>query len=384
MTSRARAWMLALAGAFIYTAAQTTSLSLAIRDVSWLELFAYELPVWLAVLAISPLVFWLARKLPLVGRHALRNAFAHLVPATLVLLLQFVLVETIRRFLISPLVLATGLAASSPGGVAYARLGADRPVFFQILLSFRAYLVFFVFVYFALVLFYYSVQYYRELHSARLHGQELQTMLARSQLDSLRLQLQPHFLFNTLNTISSLMTRDVALARRTIARLSDLLRETLRDSDVHEVSLTSELRFLDAYLAIQEARFGARMRVEKVIAPDTTDLLVPRMLLQPLVENSIEHGMSEDRLLCIRVEAELSGASLLLRVVDDGIGLRGRELIEQVGLSNTRERLQRLYGSNHEMDVTAPATGGFTVALRIPARPAWGASASVEHEREIA
>jgi len=370
MISRTRLWALAIGAAFLYAAAQTVQLVLHIKDVPVLELYLYELPVWISVIAVSPMVFWLARRLPLFGPKAGRNFLAHLVLGNFVLFFQFLLVEGIRALVITPLVLGTGIA-SNAAGLKYAHLGDDGSVLMNALASFRIYAVFFLFVYFAAAILYHSVLYHRELSASRLHTQELQTLLAKSQLDSLRLQLQPHFLFNTLNTVSSLMTRDVPLARRTLARLSDLLRETLRDAAAHEIALASELEFLAVYVDIQTARFGSRLVVEKRIEPAAERILVPRMLLQPLVENSIHHGMRDgDSPLVVCVEASADSDYLELKVVDNGVGLRNRKLVENVGLRNTRERLERLYGARQELHIDCPTEGGFCVTMRIPARVA--------------
>jgi signal transduction histidine kinase len=382
MISRTRAWTLAIGAAFLYAAAQTVQIALHLKDVPVLELYLYELPVWLSVIAASPVVFRLARRLPLFGPHAGRNFLAHLVLGSVVLFFQFLLVEGIRGFVVTPLVLGRGIA-STAAGLKYAHLG-DGSVLMNALIAFRIYAVFFLFVYFAAAILYHSVLYHRELSASRLHTQELQTLLAKSQLDSLRLQLQPHFLFNTLNTVSSLMTRDVSLARRTLARLSDLLRETLRDAAAHEIALASELDFLAVYVDIQTARFGSRLVVEKKIQPAAARILVPRMLLQPLVENSIHHGMRDgDSPLVICIEASTDAAHLELKVVDNGVGLRNRKLVENVGLRNTRERLERLYGTEQELLIDCPSDGGFCVTMRIPARVA--AQPPEEHRRrEIA
>ncbi|HJP59132.1 MAG TPA: histidine kinase [Gemmatimonadaceae bacterium] len=382
MISRTRAWTLAIGAALLYAAAQTVQIALHVKNVPVLELYLYELPVWLSVIAASPAVFWLSRRLPLFGPKAGRNFLAHLPLGAVVLFFEFLLVEGIRSLVITPLVLGTGIA-STPGGQKYAHLG-DGSVLVNAFISFRVYAVFFLFVYFAAAILYHSVLYHRELSASRLHTQELQTLLAKSQLDSLRLQLQPHFLFNTLNTVSSLMTRDVPLARRTLARLSDLLRETLRDAAAHEIALASELDFLSVYVDIQTARFGSRLVVEKRIQPAASRILVPRMLLQPLVENSIHHGMRDgDSPLVICIEASTNADHLELKVVDNGVGLRNRKLVENVGLRNTRERLERLYGNEQELRVDCPTEGGFCVTMRIPARVA--AQPPEEHRRrEIA
>jgi two-component system, LytTR family, sensor kinase len=368
MISRRRGWLIAFAAAVLYTAMQTLRLTQVIPKVPWPELYLFELPVWLGVMAMSPIVFWLARRLPLFGPHAFRNFLLHIVPGAIAVTLQFMLVEAMRRYIVVPIVMGSGIATTKPA-IDYALEEIANPLVATTLAITQVYAVFWFLIYFALAALYYSFDYYRELTTTRLRFQELQTMLARSELESLRLQIQPHFLFNTLNTVSSLMSRDIILARRTLARLSDLLRTTLRDSGVHEVPLASELEFLDAYLEIQAARFGARLVIEKRIDPGVADLLVPRMLLQPLVENSIRHGMRDgDRPLRVTVEAARVDASLRLRIVDDGLGLATKSLREGVGLRNTRERLSQLYGKNQKMDVIALAKGGFEVVLTIPAR----------------
>lgn len=369
MISRTRAWALAIVAAVLYTGAQTINLALHIKGVPVLELYLFELPVWLSVLIISPLVFWLARHLPLFGPRAGRNFLVHLVLANFVLFLQFLVIESMRRAIIMPIVMRGGIA-NSQSAIKYAQLDLGNSVLAQAWEVYRIYVVFFLFVYFAAVVLYHSIRYRRELNAERLNAQELQTLLAKSQLDSLRLQLQPHFLFNTLNTVSSLMSRDVPLARRTLARLSDLLRESLRDSTRHEVALASELEFLDVYVDIQSARFGARLVVEQKIQPAALRICVPRMLLQPLVENSIHHGMRDgDSPLVIRIEGSVDADALTLKVVDNGVGLRNRKLVENVGLGNTRERLEKLYGLDQEMSVDSQGEG-FSVTMRFPARVA--------------
>lgn len=381
MISRPRVWALAFAASLVYAGAQTVILLLHVKGVPPLELYLFEAPVWISVVAVSPIVFWLARRLPLFGPEAGRNFLLHLGLAAFVLYVQFVLMGIIRQVVVKPIVLSTGIA-STASAIKYAHL-EDGSLLLTAFDAFRIYAVFFLFVYFAAAVLYHSVTYHRELNVQRLHAQELQTLLAKSQLDSLRLQLQPHFLFNTLNTVSSLMTRDVPLARRTLARLSDLLRDTLRDSAVHEVSLARELDSLAVYLDIQSARFGPRLLVEKKIDPAALRILVPRMLLQPLVENSIHHGMRDgDSPLVIRIEAVVDREALELKVADNGVGLRNRKLVENVGLRNTRERLEKLYGVEQELVVdTAPE--GFTVCMTFCAHKA--EEPVQEHlEREIA
>jgi signal transduction histidine kinase len=334
----------------------------------WLELYLFEVPVWVTLVAVSPAIFFVARRLPLFGLHPVRNAVLHLLPGAVILLAMFFIVEGIRQVAIAPLVRALGIATSA-AAIDYMHIADYVPLHLRALTGFRTYIVFFFFDYFATVVLYHSVVHYRELARARLEGERLQTLLARSQLDALKLQLQPHFLFNTLNTVSSLMTRDVQLARRVLARLSDLLRQSLRDSARHEVSLRSELEFLDSYMEIQQARFAARLVVAKDIEARAYGLLVPRMILQPLVENSIRHGMTDgEAKLVISIRAFAKGDRLTLVVSDNGRGLTTDDMREGVGLRNTRERVQQLYRESGGLTLSEPARGGFEVVITLPAR----------------
>jgi sensor histidine kinase YesM len=203
----------------------------------------------------------------------------------------------------------------------------------------------------------------------QLERSQLETSLRQAQLDALRMQLNPHFLFNTLQTISVLMMDDTASANRMLVRLSDLLRSTLRSSVDSLTMLSDEIAFLRAYLEIEQIRFADRLRVEWNVQPGTEQALVPTLLLQPLVENSIRHGIA--RLSgpgVIRVSAAVCGDFLSLCVADTGPGLSDEQPEGNghgIGLSNTRKRLKQLY-PEHEMDIVAGATGGFEVRMCIP------------------
>ena len=369
ITRQHRNWALAFAGAFLYTAAQTTQLSYRLPGgLPWLELYLFELPVWVTLVAVSPAIFFVARRLPLFGPRPVVNAALHLLPGALILLAMFFVVEGIRQVVIAPLVRALEIA-STPAAIKYLQIAEDFSLQDRAVEGFRRYVVFFIFVYFATVILYHSVAHYRELARARLESERLETLLARSQLDALKLQLQPHFLFNTLNTVSSLMTRDVQLARRVLARLSDLLRQSLRDSARHEITLRSELEFLDSYMEIQQARFASRLVLSKDIESSAYDFLVPRMILQPLVENSIRHGMTDgEAKLVIAVRAFAEGGTLTLVVSDNGRGLSTDDVREGVGLRNTRERVQQLYRELGELTLSEPPRGGFEVVITMPAR----------------
>ena len=195
--------------------------------------------------------------------------------------------------------------------------------------------------------------------------------LVQAQLQALKAQLQPHFLFNTLNSISALMHEDVEAADRMLVSLGDLLRATLSEVGGQEAPLRRELEVLDLYLRIQLIRFQDRLGVKMDIDPDALDACVPNLILQPLVENAIKHGIAPHSVDGeIEVEARREGASLVLRVWDDGPGLSGSPPApgEGVGLSNTRARLEHLYGAAQSLRYGDAPGGGFEVELRVPYR----------------
>ncbi len=197
--------------------------------------------------------------------------------------------------------------------------------------------------------------------------------LVQAQLQTLKAQLQPHFLFNTLNSISTLMHEDVETADRMVVSLGDLLRATLGETGGQEVTLRRELEVLDLYLRIQLIRFQNRLKVNTDVDPEALDACVPNLVLQPLAENAVKHGIAPHSVDgVIDIGARRDGASLLLTVRDDGPGLREprQALREGVGLSNTRARLERLYGAAQNFEYGDAARGGFEVELRIPFRRA--------------
>lgn len=209
------------------------------------------------------------------------------------------------------------------------------------------------------------------LRRAREAGQ-LEAALARAELHALRAQLEPHFLFNALQGISALIPRDPALAQRMTARLGDLLRRTLRESGATEVTLREELELLEHYLAIEQVRFGDRLRVEYDVATEALDCLVPDLLLQPLAENAVRHGIGgAERGGTLRVAARCLDGELELRVSDDGAGLpAGWNAMTHagVGLSLTYQRARQAGGGRGAMEVTTGDAGGTVARVVLPAR----------------
>jgi len=198
----------------------------------------------------------------------------------------------------------------------------------------------------------------------------LQTRLASSRLDSLRQQLRPHFLFNALNAITALVDADPRAAQRMIAGLGELMRVSLDTGGAEEVPLRDELRILAHYTAIQRIRFEDRLIIVTDVDESVGDSLVPALILQPLVENSIQYGLAQYAARTrIEVRAWRDADSLALDVIDDGPGLSGQpahRITERIGLGNARARLMYLYGQNHAFNVESPASGGFKVSMRIP------------------
>lgn len=206
----------------------------------------------------------------------------------------------------------------------------------------------------------------REAVALEARAARLQAQLADAQLTALRMQLNPHFLFNTLHAISALVERDPSGVRRMIARLSDLLRTTIDRPGGDEIPLREELSFLQRYIEIMEVRFQGRLRVERAINDDTLEALVPNLILQPLVENALEHGAAratgEGR---IEISAQRIGTRLLLRVHDNGPGPSASDG-SGVGLTNTRARLAQLYDGDASVTLSGAPGGGALAEISLP------------------
>jgi two-component system, LytTR family, sensor kinase len=290
---------------------------------------------------LTPACIWLVDRVPLSRRRVGRFLAVH-IPASIV----FAVVHTclfvgVRGYLFTP------EGASIVGSVMVAFVHFDLAVYWIIVGGMLA------------------SGYYVKYH-------DREAQLARAELHALKAQLRPHFLFNTLNTISSLIRDEPLEAEAMLSRLGDLLRITLRDHQADEVSLADEFAFVDGYLEIEQARFGDRLRVTRHIDPAALDALVPHLVLQPLVENAVRHGVGP-RLSggTVELRAERRGGTLALEVRDDGVG--AAEFAEGVGIANTRARLAHLYGADHQFAVSSSPGTGFSLAIEIPYRPRAGA-----------
>ena len=228
-----------------------------------------------------------------------------------------------------------------------------------------------VLYYWTIVLAWWAVLFQRMYRAQRVAAAELEASLAAARLDALRAQLQPHFLFNTLNAISVLTAEDAPKAKRMLLRLADLLRITLAEGNRQEVHLSEELDLLERYLDIQRARFEERLSILVDVEPAIRDALVPVLLLQPLVENAIRHGLDTNLGVgTVSITARRENDRIRLEVRDNGRGLRpssaGRR--DGVGLANTRARLAHLYGERQTLDLVRPAEGGTAVLISLPLR----------------
>ena len=226
--------------------------------------------------------------------------------------------------------------------------------------------------YVPIVLIAHAVLYYRRFRDRELRASELQTQLAKNRLQALKSQLQPHFLFNTLHSISALMLTDVRAADRMMTRLSDLLRMSLENDALQITTLSRELEFVTAYLEIEKVRFGERLSIVLDIPSDTLDAQIPHLLLQPLVENAVRHGISRRSSEGeIQISSKHDERELYLRIKDNGPGIHtaeGRSGRDGLGLRTTRERLRTLYGDDHDLDIRSTPGCGLEVEIRLPFR----------------
>ena len=228
-----------------------------------------------------------------------------------------------------------------------------------------------IFKYWIVVLGYLGWHYYKAYRERELQAAALATELVQARLQALRMQINPHFLFNTLNTISALIHENPDLADRMVVRLSGLLRRTLDRGDVQEVPLREELEFLRSYLEIEQMRFPDRLAVTFDIEPKTQDLLVPHLILQPLVENALRHGiLPREEAGRVEISARVvDGQHLELKVRDNGNGLpaaNGSPGREGIGLKNVRSRLTQLYGGAQEFTLVNASGGGVEARIHIP------------------
>lgn len=227
-------------------------------------------------------------------------------------------------------------------------------------------------IYWCIVSICWAIGHFHETAERERRTLELETRLTQANLDALKMQLQPHFLFNALNAISSLIHENPVAADDMIGSLSQFLRTTLDVAAKNEITLRAEIEFVDRYLEIQQTRFGERLKICREIEPQVMDALVPPLIFQPLVENAIRHGIeSQESGGTVTIRASQKDDFLFLEISDDGRGFSGSQLLRPgngVGLSNTEARLQALYGDKHQFKLIANQPTGASVKIEIPFR----------------
>lgn len=316
-----------------------TAWNYATRQVSWHDGIIWTAPSWLILLPLSLGTVLLASRFSFERRNRVQSVMVHALGCAAFCAVHLVFITPFRVLNAGEVL---GWAA-----LKHTFLVAVSLLFYLDVLS-----------YWAIVGMYLA-----------LHYSNLRTSLAEARLAALRAQLNPHFLFNTLNAISTLALKgDQPAVTETIGRLSGLLRAAL-DEQTEEISLTREMEFLDDYVAIQRIRFADRLCVEKHLADDTLDGLVPTMILQPIVENAIKHGVNAQRGPGhIDVSAVRNNGSLVIEVRDTGPGFRVTPVPAGIGLANTRARLEQLFGSDYLFEYGSRPEGGASVRITIPFR----------------
>jgi two-component system, LytTR family, sensor kinase len=325
------------------------------RPVSWSHAVTWSLGDWYVWALLSVPIIHLARRFRFDDVQWIRSVAIHLVASGVFSLVYMLL----RAWL--------GQVQSRLGGVPVTFAEVFNPVVVKTV-------HFNLLIYWVIVSVSHAFAYYRQFQERALRASELEKRLAQAKLRALQMQLNPHFLFNTLNAIASLMHVDVKAADRMITRLADLLRYALESTDAHEVPLRQELSFLERYLEIEKTRFGNRLEVRLDIDPSTLDALVPNLLLQPLVENAIRHGIEKrSKPGWIELKTRRQNGRMHIELRDNGPGLPPESPRRKgIGVANTRARLQQLYGQDHSFALRNAEGGGVVVDVGLPCRMAGG------------
>jgi two-component system LytT family sensor kinase len=355
-------WLAYLGGwtlfAVLFISEDAGRLVLQRQPVQWHGLFVVWLTTAFAWAFLTPFVWWLATRFPFDRKTWRRNVGLHLVSC-----FTFALIETILFSAITPM---------------FGLPWFPRKFFatFQAVLLIDFHLN--VILYWAIVGIQHGVNYYRKFEERErlsaqleLRATQLENQLTQARLSTLKMQLHPHFLFNTLNAIVILVRQHRAgEADEMLTNLSELLRQTLEGWETQEIPLRREVELINLYLDIQRVRFQDRLTVEMNLSPATLSALVPSLLLQPLVENAVRHGVSRTSApVRIELKSNCRDSLLEIQVCDNGPGVSGESSGNGVGLSNTRARLQQLYGDRQSLRLAGLAGGGTTVTVLLPYHP---------------
>lgn len=329
------------------------------QPIRWLQAVGFEFLYWVPFALLTPFLLMMVRRFRLEPGRLRRN-----LPYQMAGAVAFAFAQTFAFFALQ---YATVMLLDLPRESIDAMVANMRVAFWLVVLTA-------LWKYWVIIGLWYAFDYYKRYRERQALASQLEVRLATSQLQALRMQLQPHFLFNTLHSVSMLNLTDANAANRVLVKLSELLRITLDSNSSQEVPLGKEIDFLDRYLEIERIRFQDRLDVRFSLDADVQDALVPNLALQPLVENAIRHGISKSSSAGrIEVRARSSDGRLVLEVSDDGPGLPADWNAERdsgLGLNNTRERLERLYGADQRLEFESSPGAGLTVRISIPLRQA--------------
>jgi signal transduction histidine kinase len=361
LKERTNNWRLWLAGFGIWT---VVGVSFGLRTHWWAQMNGSPSAFWQTVPnymvdfyvwgAVSPFIFILCRRFPIERGNIVGRSVIHLFAG-----LVFVCVVT---SLTIPVLWNLGLVNTTINptlGSLYSNLLINPFMVHQGLLA-----------YWGTVVVAHAIEYSRQAQAGRTRASELSAQLANAQLAALKMQIHPHFLFNTLNSISALLHKDVEVADRMIARLSDFLRMTLRNSGTSAVTLEQELEFLTTYLEIEKIRFQDKLLVEMDIDDLALNAQVPNLILQPLVENAVRHGVAKQTGVGrLNIQANRVGDRLVINIEDNGPGPNGIARPKNghgVGLANTRARLEQFYEEFQFEIESKNGKGGTIVSIDVP------------------
>ena len=328
-----------------FSSAQTVVyLSQRGQPIEW-SMMTWRFADWYTCALFTPIFFWMGRRYPID-----RKSWKTMLPLTLVVTSVCVV---IKYAVLSSIESAFGLTQAGSFTSQLSRNFANESMAFW-----------------AVIGIVHAFEFNRRYREREVATADLRTRLSEAQLEALRSQIQPHFLFNTLHSISTLMHRDVDAADKMLTRLSDLLRLTMQHRGQNEISLGDELALVDQYIEIMRVRFGDRLTVSREVRADALDALVPQFILQPLVENAFDHGIARTSGPgTIEIAALTIDGNLEISITDNGIhssaaGARART--QGMGLANTRRRLEQLYGPAQSMSLEKLEVRGTRVVVRLP------------------
>lgn len=322
----------------------------------WPVSLGHACSFWFLWIFFFPMIIWLSLRYPLGRPKLFLQAGLHLVACIFVVIISQAAYRTFLPSFLPPPPPSAAQIPPRPIGSAGIRLVPDL-LLYLVTMS-------------GCVAFAHS----RKSQERERHAIELEASLAQAKLQALRMQINPHFLFNTLNAISTLVHTSPQTADEMITDLSELFRASLESSGDQEIPLSRELELLQRYLAIEQRRFGQRLKVEQRIDPDSLPARVPTLILQPLVENAIRHGIERQTDFgIIAIQATRDGSQIKLSVSDNGKRTFPADIMtpnrQGIGLANTRERLQELYGGQQSFTVDHGEQAGWTVEIKLPFDP---------------